>query len=102
MKKNKFKLLCSTLVLTTVVLFSGCNNINAGESEKEEETVEVGIQKIKIMMKFQQAQKIKGGLLKNLVILRGSLSLRIVMKDLHIIIQVKNILLSLFANQKNV
>jgi len=42
MKMNKLKLLCGTLVLTSMVLFSGCNNINAGESEKEEKTVEVG------------------------------------------------------------
>lgn len=42
MKKNKLKFLCGTLVLTMVVLFSGCNNINTGESEKEEETVVVG------------------------------------------------------------
>jgi hypothetical protein len=42
MKKNKLKFLCGTLVLTMVVLFLGCNNINTGESEKEEETVVVG------------------------------------------------------------
>lgn len=42
MKKSKLKFLCGTLVLTMVVLFSGCNNINTGESEKEEETVVVG------------------------------------------------------------
>lgn len=42
MIKNKLKFLCGTLVLTMVVLFSGCNNINTGESEKEEETVVVG------------------------------------------------------------
>ncbi|WP_346939803.1 hypothetical protein [uncultured Clostridium sp.] len=41
MKKNKLKLLCGILIFVTALGFLGCNNINASESEKDEETVVV-------------------------------------------------------------